>query len=145
MSWGSAKQGVANRHRERHDQLAQDTVLLDRTAPRRELVMTRVFNQIANQKKKPLVIAFSGPSSHGKTEMAIQIGDMLSAKHTTIDCAQLEHWMDLLGSTSGYNRSKEGSEMNNFIAENSGERAVVFLDEFDKTEEEIRESAGSCG
>jgi ATP-dependent Clp protease ATP-binding subunit ClpA len=78
-----------------------------------------------------LVIAFSGPSGHRKTELAPQMGDLLSTKHMLIDTAHMRDRMDLLGASNGYHRSDEGSELNS--AENSGKIAVVFLDEFDKT------------
>jgi hypothetical protein len=108
--------------------------------PSAKLVMTRVFSHIGNRnrKKKPLVVAFVGPSGHGKTEMAIKMGDLLSVKHTVIDCAQVRDRMDLLGASNGYTRSDEGSQLNNFLGDHSGKRAVVFLDEFDKTENEVR-------
>jgi ATP-dependent Clp protease ATP-binding subunit ClpA len=46
--------------------------------------------------------------------------------------------MDLLGASNGYTRSDEGSQLNNFLGDHSGKRAVIFLDEFDKTEREVR-------
>lgn len=108
--------------------------------PPAELVMTRLFSHIADRNENPLVMAFAGASGHGKTELAIQMGNLLSVKHIVIDCAQLRDRMDLLGASHGYFRNDEGSELNNFIAENNGKRAVVFLDEFDKTEQVVRDS-----
>jgi hypothetical protein len=110
--------------------------------PSANLIMNRVYSHIGNQnyKKKPLVLAFVGASGHGKTEMAKQLGDLLSAKHTVIDCAQINDRMDFLGASNGYHRSDQGSPLNNFLGDNSGKRAVVFLDEFDKTEKKVRNS-----
>lgn len=106
------------------------------------LVMKRVFSHVGNRNhsKKLLVMAFVGPSGHGKTELAIQMGGLLSVKHTVIDCAQLNDRMNLLGASNGYFRSDQGSQLNNFLGDNSGKRAVIFLDEFDKTEEKVRNS-----
>jgi hypothetical protein len=110
--------------------------------PSANLIMDRVYSYIGNRnyKKKPLVMAFVGASGHGKTEMAKQLGDLLSAKHTVIDCAQINDRMDFLGASNGYRRSDQGSQFNNFLGDNNGARAVVFLDEFDKTEKEVRDS-----
>ncbi|KAF2806916.1 uncharacterized protein BDZ99DRAFT_465668 [Mytilinidion resinicola] len=47
---------------------------------------------------------------------------------------------DLFGTRNGYIGSEGGSSLNNFLASNSGQRSVVFLDEFDKTAQEVRTS-----
>ena len=73
-------------------------------------LIRRVFSHIGNRNlhKKPLVVAFVGPSGHGKTELAIRMGGLLSVKHAVIDCAQLYDRMDLLGASNEYLRSDEG-------------------------------------
>jgi ATP-dependent Clp protease ATP-binding subunit ClpB len=78
-------------------------------------------------------MAFSGPSGHGKTELAIQLGDLLSVKHKIIDWTHLHYANDLLGGASSYQGALEGSVLNNFIADNDGKRAVVFFDGFAET------------
>lgn len=105
-----------------------------------KLVKDSVFSHIATNSQHPLVMAFTGPSGHGKTEMASQMGKLLSLEITVVDCAHMKHDTDLFGSRNGYKRSEEGSQLNNFLAKHDGERAVVFLDEFDKTPQEIRNS-----
>jgi ATP-dependent Clp protease ATP-binding subunit ClpA len=85
-------------------------------------------------------MAFAGPSGHGKTETAKLMGALLSVNHKVIDCAQLDDRMDLLGASNGYHRSEEGSEFNNFVGDNHGKRAVVVLDEFDKTKDVVRKA-----
>ncbi|KAF2835473.1 hypothetical protein M501DRAFT_1019751 [Patellaria atrata CBS 101060] len=72
--------------------------------------------------------------------MARQIGDILNVDTTVVDCAQMRNDWDLFGAHNGYQRSEEGSQLNNFLATNSGLRSVVFLDEFDKTSQKIRNS-----
>jgi ATP-dependent Clp protease ATP-binding subunit ClpA len=108
--------------------------------PSADLIMQRIYGHIANKehKKKPLVMAFVGPSGHDKTEMAMQMGDLLSVKHIVIDCAQVNDRMDLLGASNGYHRSDQGSQLNNFLGDNDGERGVVFLEELDKSEKMVR-------
>ncbi|EOD49039.1 putative atpase aaa-5 protein [Neofusicoccum parvum UCRNP2] len=105
-----------------------------------KLVKDSVFAHIATNSQHPLVMAFAGPSGHGKTEMASQMGKLLSLQITVIDCAHMKHDTDLFGSRNGYKRSEEGSQLNNFLAKHDGGRAVIFLDEFDKTPQEIRHS-----
>ena len=83
------------------------------------------------------MIAFAGPSGHGKTEMARHMGGLLSVDMTAIDCAQMKSDVGLFRSTAGYHRSEEGSQLNNFLAQHDGKHAVVFLDEFNKTNEEL--------
>jgi MoxR-like ATPase len=48
--------------------------------------------------------------------------------------------MDFLGASNSYSRSDQGSKFKNFLGDNTGKRAVVLLDEFDKTEKKIRDS-----
>jgi hypothetical protein len=103
-----------------------------------DLVMKRVYSHVSLGNRTPLVIAFAGPSGHGKTELATAMGYLLSVKATSIDMAGCRDTWGLFGSTSGYHRSDEGSKLNNFLAANSGKRSVVFLDEFDKTSQDIR-------
>ena len=67
------------------------------------------------ESKDPLVIAFAGPSGHGKTRMARHMGDLLSVDMTAIDCAQMENDVGLFRSTAGYHRSEEGSQLNIFL------------------------------
>jgi ATP-dependent Clp protease ATP-binding subunit ClpA len=55
-----------------------------------------------------------------------------------IDMATCHNVFDLFGSNAGYQRSEDGSKLNNFLAKNSGKRSVVFFDEFDKTNQGIR-------
>ncbi|KAF2146737.1 uncharacterized protein K452DRAFT_323839 [Aplosporella prunicola CBS 121167] len=104
------------------------------------LIKDNVVSYVTLEGREPLVMAFSGPSGHGKTELAQQMGKLLSVDTTVVDCAQMKHDTDLFGARNGYQRSDEGSQLNNFLAENDGKCSVVFLDEFDKTSKEILHS-----
>ena len=106
--------------------------------PAVRLVIETVFSHITNHNPRPLVMVFAGPSGHGKTELAEQLGDILSIKHEKFACEKLQNSIDLLGGTNSWQRSQDGSEFNNFVADNDGKRAVVIMDEFDKTTEEVR-------
>lgn len=102
-----------------------------------QLVVNTVYTHIAQDTAKPLVLAFAGLSGHGKTELATQMGSLLSIPTKTIDCTHAWHQTVLLGSTYGYVGNKDGGPLNNFLIENKGERCVVFLDEFDKTNVDV--------
>jgi hypothetical protein len=108
--------------------------------PAVRVVMERVYSHVSLDDQTPLVMAFSGASGHGKTELATAMGDLLSVKSTIIDMASCRNVWGLLGPTAGFSGSPEGSKLNNFLAANNGKRSVVFLDEFDKTEQGVREA-----
>ena len=58
----------------------------------------------------------------------------------SIDCASCGDVWALFGSTAGWNRNEDGSKLNNFLTDHSGKRSVVFLDEFDKTDQKVRDA-----
>jgi hypothetical protein len=89
---------------------------------------------------EPMVMVFAGPPGHGKTELAEQLGQLLSVDHETIPCSQMKSDTELLGPKQGYVGVNKGSKLNNFLAKNSGLRSVAFLDEFDKTSQEVCDS-----
>lgn len=84
-----------------------------------------------------LAIVFAGPPGHGKTELAQQLGGLLNMQTMAIACSQMKHDTELFGSKQGYERSSEGSQLNNHLATNNGKFSVAFLDEFDKTSHEV--------
>ncbi|KAL8817298.1 MAG: hypothetical protein Q9191_008173 [Dirinaria sp. TL-2023a] len=81
----------------------------------------------------PLVMLFTGASGHGKTELAKRMGLLLSLDIHIVDCTEMMHETDIFGPKAPYEDYEIGSKLNNFLAEHSGKRAVVFLDEFEKT------------
>lgn len=89
---------------------------------------------------KPLVLLLTGPSGHGKTELASRMGDLLSLGILRIDCTEMKHEADLLGWKGAYYGAHRGTPLNNFIATWTGQRAIIFLDEFDKTTDEVRKT-----
>lgn len=105
-----------------------------------DIVMKRVYSHIALKTKTPLIIAFAGASGHGKTELARAMGDLLSVKRCEIDCAKIHTDFALFGGMAPYYGCEKGSTLNNFLADNSGLRSVVFMDEFDKTSRDIRDA-----
>ncbi|KAL8648538.1 MAG: hypothetical protein Q9210_004933 [Variospora velana] len=84
----------------------------------------------------PLVLLFTGPSGHGKTELAKRMGDLLSLPFLKIDCTHLGQETDLFGAPAPYQGWEDGSRLNNFLTDCTGQKAVVFLDEFDKMNHE---------
>ncbi|KAI1098087.1 P-loop containing nucleoside triphosphate hydrolase protein [Jackrogersella minutella] len=102
-----------------------------------KLVVETIYAHVAQDTEKPLVMAFSGLSGHGKTELATQMGSLLSIPITELDCTHSNSQTALLGSTYGYSGNTHGAPLNNFLVENRGSRCVVFLDEFDKTGQDV--------
>ena len=102
------------------------------------LVMKKVYSHIAHRTMKPLIMAFAGASGHGKTELARSMGQLLSVDTVSIDCASCGDVWALFGSTAGWDRNEDGSKLNNFLTDHSGKRSVVFLYEFDKTDQKVR-------
>ncbi|KAI1660675.1 P-loop containing nucleoside triphosphate hydrolase protein [Daldinia decipiens] len=103
-----------------------------------KLVIDTVYTHMAQDTEKPLVVAFAGASGHGKTELATQMGSLLSIQNINIDCTHINSHMALFGSTFGYESNANGAPLNNFLVDNQGKRCVVFLDEFDKTDYDTR-------
>ncbi|KAI4169993.1 MAG: hypothetical protein LQ346_008911, partial [Caloplaca aetnensis] len=93
-----------------------------------EWLMSHALHHI----EMPLVLLFTGPSGHGKTELAKRMGELLSLPLIKIDCTHLRVETDLFGAQAPYQGCQDGSVLNNFLTEWNGQKAVVFLDEFDK-------------
>ena len=100
------------------------------------------INHLADRKErqKPLVIVFAGPSGHGKTELARRLGYLMSLELEVVDCTIVNREMELFGGRHPYVNAGEGSPINNFLARNSGQRCIVFMDEFEKTTKEIHQA-----
>jgi hypothetical protein len=103
--------------------------------PTIEPLQRHITNQIAENtdNPEPSILVFAGPPGHGKTELAQQLGSLLSVKQETIPCSQMRDDNELLGPKQPYSGHEKGSKLNNHLALNSGLCSVVFLDEFDKT------------
>lgn len=86
---------------------------------------------------QPLVLAFAGPSGHGKTELARRLGALLSLELHVSDCAIVSREIELFGPRKPYVGAEEGAPLNNFLAANNGRRCIVFLDEIEKTTADI--------
>ncbi|KAK5740350.1 hypothetical protein LTR17_004613 [Elasticomyces elasticus] len=109
--------------------------------PATNLVLQSIFNHVALRTTESLVLAFAGLSGHGKTELANQmVGSLLSVPFLELDCTQMGQIEALLGFPRGYEGWKAHSPFNDFVLQNSGQRCVVFLDEFDKTKMDVDEA-----
>ncbi|KAI1860451.1 hypothetical protein JX265_009850 [Neoarthrinium moseri] len=97
----------------------------------------KLLTYLARQVKRPLVLVFAGPSGHGKTELARQFGGLMSLDIHEVDCTIFKRENELFGPRKPYEGWESGSPLNNFLSRKSGERSIVFLDEFEKTSEEI--------
>ncbi|KAG9959232.1 P-loop containing nucleoside triphosphate hydrolase protein, partial [Aureobasidium melanogenum] len=91
-------------------------------------------------RKRPLVLVFAGLSGHGKTEVATSLGYLLGTDMCNVDMSKTHSVTSLFGAAAPYQNHDKGSPSNNYFASHTGERCVVFLDEFDKTTQAVRES-----
>ena len=91
-------------------------------------------------RKRPLVLASAGLSGHGKTELATQTGHLLASDICYIDTSKIRNLMSLFGAPAPYSGHQDDSPLNNYLASPNRKRCVVFLNEFDKTQTEVRES-----
>jgi hypothetical protein len=105
-----------------------------------QIVMNKILAYDALNRKRPLVLAFAGLSGHGKTELATSLGNLLNTDICNIDMSKIQSATSLFGSTAGYKGREGGSPLNNYLSSHAAKRCVVFLDEFDKTDQEVRES-----
>ncbi|KAL8823713.1 MAG: hypothetical protein Q9191_005612 [Dirinaria sp. TL-2023a] len=103
-------------------------------------VLESITSQLLFENPKPLVLLFAGPSGHGKTELAMRMGELMSLESMSVDCTEMECETDLFGRKAPYRGYEEGSPLNNHLAKWAGQGSVVFLDEFDKTSKEVRQS-----
>ena len=105
-------------------------------SPATKLVSDHIFHHVITNSKKPLVMMFAGPSGHGKTELAHQLGSLLHVETTVIDCAQTWKSMKLLVPSQRVSGYGTGSQLNDFLSLHSGKRSVVVLEEMDKMGED---------
>jgi hypothetical protein len=103
-------------------------------------LLLKLLSHIMVPSKKPLVLVFAGPSGHGKTELARRLGYLLSLDLEVVDCTIVNHEIELFGAREPYIDASRGSPLNNFLAAHAGEPCIIFLDEFEKTTQEIHQA-----
>jgi dynein-related subfamily AAA family protein len=101
------------------------------------LLLQKLLSSMVVSRKRPLVLVFAGPSGHGKTELARILGYLLSLELEVVDCTIFNSEMELFGPNVG---AENGSPLNNFLARNAGQKCIVFLDEFEKTNSDIHKA-----
>ncbi len=72
--------------------------------------------------------------------VAEQMGHLLGFPFLKISCEKYSSRFELFGGTFPYKGAEHGSMLNNFISQHSGRPSIVLLDEFEKIEDEARES-----
>ena len=103
-------------------------------------VINDITSHLLSGFRKPLVPLFAGPSGHGKTELASRMGRLLSLDIQHVDCTEMRRETDIFGPKYPYSGHEEGSPLDKFLAEHTGLKSVVFLDEFDKTTNDVRKA-----
>ena len=103
-------------------------------------LLQKCLSYLAIPRNKPLVLAFAGPSGHGKTELARRLGYLMSLELEVVDCTVVTREIELFGGRHPYVNAEQGTSLNNFLARNSGRRCIVFLDEFEKCPKEIHQA-----
>lgn len=113
--------------------------LIGQTTAAKALLAT-LLAHLTEPGKKPLVLVFAGPSGHGKTELARRLGHLLSLELEVVDCTIFNREMELFGPRHPYVGAERGTPLNNFLAKNHEQRCIVFLDEFEKTSQDIHKT-----
>jgi hypothetical protein len=103
-------------------------------------LLQKLLSYIMIPSKRPLVLAFAGPSGHGKTELARRLGHLLSLDLEIVDCAIVNRELELFGPRHPYVGADRGTPLNNFLAAHAEQRCIVFLDEFEKTTSDIHQA-----
>ncbi|KAK0629585.1 P-loop containing nucleoside triphosphate hydrolase protein [Bombardia bombarda] len=105
-----------------------------------KFLVRRLIAELAMPRDRPLIFLFAGPSGHGKTELARNLGKLISLDLHMVDCTSINTEHDMFGPRAPYYGSGDGSPLNNFIVQHSGRRCIVFLDEFEKTKNDVRQT-----
>lgn len=103
-------------------------------------LLQKLLSHLVIPSKRPLVLAFAGPSGHGKTELARRLGYLLGLDLEVVDCTIVRRELELFGPREPFRGAEKGSSINNFLARHAGERCIVFLDEFEKTTSDIHQA-----
>lgn len=67
--------------------------------PATTTVLESIIGHIALGSEKPLVLVYAGPSGDGKTELATQMGDLMSVDTLVVDCTEMQYETDMFGMT----------------------------------------------
>jgi ATP-dependent Clp protease ATP-binding subunit ClpA len=65
------------------------------------------------------------------------LGTLLNLELHVSDCTIVARENELFGPRKPYVGAEEGTPLNNFLARKNGQRCIVFLDEFEKTTQEV--------
>jgi len=69
-----------------------------------------------------------------------RLGYLLSLELEIVDCTIVTRELELFGLRNPFVGAENGAPLNNFLARNSGQICIVFLDEFEKTTSDIHQA-----
>ena len=126
-------------HKDAENLLGIPYFLIGQT-PAGQFLIKRLLRHLAKPSKSPLVMVFAGPSGHGKTELARRLGELISLEMEIVDCTNKSDEKEMFGARAPYQGWENSSPLNSFLARNAGKRCIVFLDEFEKTNEKVHQT-----
>lgn len=108
--------------------------------PAGQFLIKRLLRHLAKPSKSSLVMVFAGPSGHGKTELARRLGELISLEMEIVDCTNKSNEKEMFGARAPYQGWEKSAPLNSFLARNAGKRCIVFLDEFEKTSNDVHKT-----
>jgi hypothetical protein len=103
-------------------------------------VMDTVLEFIACPEGKPLCIFITGAPGHGKSEIARALHRLVGGGFLQVNCARCKRETDMFGPNAPLIGHEAGTAVNNFIVQNKDKLNVLFMDEFEKSSDEVRHS-----
>lgn len=107
-----------------------------------KIVEDNVYTYFAMKRDKPLIMAFAGPSKHGKHEMVCSLGALLRVDQIVISCAGVTTSACKSSTAETAFEEKEKIRLFEFLSNHTRLRSVVVLDfrQFDKTTQKLQDS-----
>lgn len=100
----------------------------------------KMMTHITVNRRRPLVVAFAGPSGHAKTELAKKLKTLHSLDTDVVDSANFQDGREVVDARAPFAGSENGSPLNNFLRAHSSQTCIIFLDEFERMSSQVRDT-----